>query len=207
MKDKNMIMLIADKIVEQIELSVIKRRIPINRDYLRGEHAKKHVNAINRMIFLYKFFDTRIEIKRGDVFLAYFEYQCGCEIEGPHFVVALQGSSLLNQVVTVVPLSSWKKDRELNPASEIYIGKIPGVANGKETIAIINQIKTIDKRRMFDKASVEHFNNYANTRPIGNYGEIRIQNKLIFRLTDEQYRRIQKAVIEYATNGYIKHNK
>ena len=207
MKDPEMLSLLADNVVKCKRLSVVRRNNPIRRDYIRGDHARKHVNALNRRLFLYRFFETRFEIKRGDVFTAYFEYQCGCEIDGPHFVVALQSSSQLNQIVTVVPLSSFKKDRELNPASEIYIGKIPGVANGKETIAIINQIKSIDKGRLFDKAPVENFNNYAQTRPVGENGEISLQNKYIYRLTDEQFFKIQNAIIDYIKSGYIRHDE
>ena len=206
MRDPIMKSLLAENKVQCIRLTVAKRRVPQNcGDYLRGDAAKKHVNQINRHIFLYRYFDTRFELKRGDVFLAYFEYTCGCEVDGPHFVVALQTSGELNQLVTVVPLSSYKNDRELNPASELFIGKIPGVANGKETIAIINQIKTIDKRRLYDKAAVEHFNNYAKFNEIQSYQLLPMQRKYIYRLTDEQFDKIKHAILDYLTTGYIRH--
>ena len=112
MKDQALMSLLTDNKVERIDLKVVKRRIPQKCGaYLKGDAARRHVNAINRGMFLYRNFDTRFELKRGEVFLAYFEYTCGCEIDGPHFVVALQTSSPLNQIVTVVPLSSLKKDR------------------------------------------------------------------------------------------------
>lgn len=207
MKDPVMKSLLAENKVQRICLNVIKRRIPQNcGDYLKGDAAKKHVNAINRGMYLYRYFDTRFELKRGDVFIAYFEYSCGCEVDGPHFVVALQTSSELNQLVTVVPLSSYKNDRELNPASEIFIGKIPGVANGKETIAIINQLKTIDKRRLYDKASVENLSNSAKFKEIEFYHPFSIQNKYIYRLTDKQFEKIKKAILDYLTTGYIRHD-
>ena len=204
MKDKNMERLLAEKQVKRIELPIVKRRVPQNcGDYLRGDVARKHINALNRNMFLYRFFDTRFELSRGEVFLAYFQYECGCEIDGPHFVVALQTSSRLNQLVTVVPLSSYKKEREINRSSEIYIGQIPGVANGKETIAVINQLKTIDKRRLYDKASVMNFNNRARNQEVKDYEEISVQNKYIYRLSVEQFNRIFKAVLDYLRYGYI----
>ena len=204
MKDKNMERLLAEKQVKRIELPIVKRRVPQNcGDYLRDDVARKHINALNRNMFLYRFFDTRFELSRGEVFLAYFQYECGCEIDGPHFVVALQTSSRLNQLVTVVPLSSYKKEREINRSSEIYIGQIPGVANGKETIAVINQLKTIDKRRLYDKASVMNFNNRARNKEVKDYEEISVQNKYIYRLSVEQFNRIFKAVLDYLRYGYI----
>ena len=204
MKDKNMEKLLTEKKVKRMELPVVKRRVPQNcGDYLRGDFAKRHINALNRNMFLYRFFDTRFELSRGEVFLAYFQYECGCEIDGPHFVVALQTSSKLNQLVTVVPLSSFKKDREINRSSEVYIGQIPGVANGKETIAIINQLKTIDKRRLYDKAAVLNFNNHLKHEEVKDYAEITMQHKFIFRLSVEQFNKIFKAVLDYLRYGFI----
>ena len=204
MKDKHMEKLLAEKKVKRIELPIVKRRVPQNcGDYIRGENAKRHINALNRNMFLYRFFDTRFELSRGEVFLAYFQYECGCEIDGPHFVVALQTSGKLNQLVTVIPLTSYKKERELNHSSEIYIGQIPGVANGKETIAIINQLKTIDKRRLYDKASVLNFNNRLRNQEAKDYEEITIQNKYIYRLSTEQFNKIFRAVLDYLRFGYI----
>ena len=205
MKDQYMIALLTEKKVQRKELTITKRRIPMVKDYLKGDYARRHVNTINRMIYFYKNFETRFEIKKGDVFLAYFEYQCGNEINGPHFVVALLDSSELSQIAMIVPLHSVKEGKELNPASELYIGEIPGVANGKKTVAIINQIRAIDKRRLFDKAAVEHFNAYAKSPYYVNYEKITAQHKYIFRLTDEQYHKLHTAVQQFVFNGYIKH--
>lgn len=207
MKDQNMIVLLKEEKVERKELIITKRRIPMIRDYLRGDNARKYVNVINRMIYFYRNFETRFAIKKGDVFIAYFEFQCGNEINGPHFVVALLDSSPLSQIATIIPLHSAKEGKELNPASEIYLGEIPGVANGKEAVAIINQIRTIDKRRLFDKAAIEHFNQYAKGENFADYVNITAQHKFIYRLSDEQYRRMHTAVQQFVFNGYIKHNK
>lgn len=205
MKDQKMMMLLSEEKVERKELIITKRRIPLLKDYLKGSNAKKHVNAINRMIYFYRNYETRFEIKRGDVFVVGFEFACGNELNGSHFVVALLDSSPISQLVTVVPLHSAKMDKELNPASEIYIGEIPGVTNTKRAVAIINQIRTIDKRRMFDKAAIEHFNQYAQSEHYADYAEITAQHKFIFRLTEEQYKKIHIAVQQYVFNGYIKH--
>lgn len=200
-----MMQLLTEEKVEKRELVITKRRIPLLRDYLKSLEAKRHVNAINRMIYFYRNFETRIEIKRGEVFVVGFEFECGNELNGSHFVVALLDSSPLSQLVTIVPLHSVKMDKELNPASEVYIGEIPGVTNTKRAVAIINQVRTIDKRRMFDKAAIEHFNQYAQSEHYVDYDLITAQHKYIFRLTDEQYTKIHKAVQQYVFNGYIKH--
>ena len=205
MKDQKMMQLLTEEKVEKRELVITKRRIPLLRDYLKSLEAKRHVNAINRMIYFYRNFETRFEIQRGEVFIVGFEFECGNELNGSHFVVALLDSSPLSQLVTIVPLHSAKMDKELNPASEVYIGEIPGVTNTKRAVAIINQVRTIDKRRLFDKAAIEHFNQYSQSEHFVDYGLITAQHKFIYRLTDEQFAKIHRAVLQYVYNGYIKH--
>ena len=190
---------------EPSELKVIKRRVPLKHDYLKGEDARKHVVEINQLIYFYRYFETRLAIKKGDVFLARFGFECGNELNGNHYVVALLDSSPINQVVTVVPLKS-AKGKVLNPASDVMVGKIEKLNNSKDAIAVINQIRTIDKRRLFDAQSIARLSNYFSSEMLGEYSELTIQTKKIYRLTDEQFYKIHKAVEEYVYNGYIRHN-
>ena len=190
---------------EPSELKVIKRRVPLKHDYLKGEDARKHVVEINQLIYFYRYFETRLAIKKGDVFLARFGFECGNELNGNHYVVALLDSSPINQVVTVVPLKS-AKGKVLNPASDVMVGKIEKLNNSKDAIAVINQIRTIDKRRLFDAQSIARLSNYFSSEMLGEYSELTIQTKKIYRLTDEQFYKIHKAAEEYVYNGYIRHN-
>ena len=192
--------------LEPTKLNVIKRRVPLRHDYLRGKDAETHVTEINQLIYFYRFFETRLAIKKGDVFLARFGFECGNELSGNHYVVALLDSNPISQVVTVVPLKS-AKGKPLNPASDILIGEIKKLGNSKEAIAVINQIRTIDKRRLFDAQTIAHLSSYMNSELIGEYSEITVQSKRIYRLTDEQFKKIHKAAEEYVYNGYIKHSE
>lgn len=192
--------------LEPTKLNVIKRRVPLRHDYLRGKDAETHVTEINQLIYFYRFFETRLAIKKGDVFLARFGFECGNELSGNHYVVALLDSNPISQVVTVVPLKS-AKGKPLNPASDIRIGEIEKLGNSKEAIAVINQIRTIDKRRLFDAQTIAHLSNYMNSELIGEYSEITVQSKRIYRLTDEQFKKIHRAAEEYVFNGYIKHSE
>ena len=153
---------------EPTKLNVIKRRVPLRHDYLRGKDAETHVTEINQLIYFYRYFETRLAIKKGDVFLARFGFECGNELSGNHYVVALLDSNPINQVVTVVPLKS-AKGRPLNPASDIMVGEIENLNNSKEAIAVINQIRTIDKRRLFDAQTIAHLSNYMSSEVIGEY--------------------------------------
>lgn len=191
---------------EPTNLNVIKRRVPLRHDYLRGKDAETHVTEINQLIYFYRYFETRLAIRKGDVFLARFGLECGNELSGNHYVVALLDSNPINQVVTVVPLKS-AKGRPLNPASDIMVGEIENLNNSKEAIAVINQIRTIDKRRLFDSQTISHLSQFMSDEMISEYSEITVQAKRIYRLTDEQFKKIHKAAEEYVYNGYIKHNE
>ena len=191
---------------EPTKLNVIKRRVPLRHDYLRGKDAETHVTEINQLIYFYRFFETRLAIRKGDVFLARFGFECGSELSGNHYVVALLDSNPISQVVTVVPLKS-AKGKPLNPASDILVGEIENLNNSKEAIAVINQIRTIDKRRLFDGQTISHLSQFMSDEMIGEYSEITVQTKRIYRLTDEQFKKIHKAAEEYVYNGYIKHNE
>lgn len=191
---------------EPTKLNVIKRRVPLRHDYLRGKDAEAHVTEINQLIYFYRFFETRLAIRKGDVFLARFGFECGNELSGNHYVVALLDSNPISQVVTVVPLKS-AKGKPLNPASDILVGEIENLNNSKEAIAVINQIRTIDKRRLFDAQTISHLSNYMSSEMLGEYSELTVQLKRIYRLTDEQFKKIHRAAEEYVFNGYIKHNE
>ena len=190
---------------ELTELKVSKRRVPLRHDYLKGEEARKYVVEINQLIYFYRYFETRLAIKRGDVFLARFGFECGNELNGNHYVVALLDSNPISQVVTVVPLKS-AKGRPLNPASDVMVGKIEKLNNTKDAIAVINQIRTIDKRRLFDVQTIARLSAYMSSEMLSEYSELAVQSKHIYRLTKEQFSKIHKAAEEYVYNGYIRHN-
>ena len=186
-------------------LQIVKKRVPMHARFLTGDEARNYINLINQLTYFYRFFETRIAIRKGDVFVARFSFECGNELSGDHFVAALLDSSPLNPVVTVIPLKSLK-GKPLNPASDILLGTIAGIKNGKESVAIINQIRTIDKRRLFNAEIVKHLDKYLSNEMISEYQEITVQYKRIYRLSNEQYEKIHKAIGEYVFNGFIKHD-
>ena len=205
-KNKNIVLtFVADN--ETYELGIAKRERALFTDYLRGNSAVRHINEINRNIHFFRHYETRLAIKRGDVFVGKFSAQCGNELDGMHFVVALVDSPILSQIVTVVPMKSIKYGKPLNPASDIYIGKIPGMDNGKEAIAVINQIRAIDKIRLFDYEIMNRLSDFENGLLLSENAIIECEHAKHYRLSDEQFSKIHKAALEYVFNGYIKHEK
>lgn len=189
-----------------LELKVLKRRFPLNIKYVKEDIARNYIHRVNGFIFFYRFFETRFALKHGDVLLATFDGGCGNELQGSHYCVVLLDSSAANQVVTIIPLKS-NKGRELNPASDILLGDIPEMINCKEAVAIINQIRTIDKRRFFNQQTIENLERLNYSSDCNEFEASLAQNKSVFRLTKEQYEKLHTAVKQYIFNGFIKHNE
>ena len=153
--------------------------------------------------FFHKHFQTRIAIKRGDVFMVDLNYECGNELCGPHFVVATNDSKALDPIVTVVPLKSYKG--VLNPRSDVLLGRVEGTTTGNQSIALINQIKGIDKSRMIEHVSDKTLEKILADQKIAEDDEIEIRTKTIYRLTEKQFNILKKALNDFFNFGYIQH--
>jgi len=200
--------LIKEGIVEIKELmiakkrNICKRRFDINLD---GQ-SKSFATFVSRNVFFTNNFETRVALEKGDVFVFTFNFECGSELSGPHFCVVYLDSNALDQLVRIVPLHSLKEGKSINPASEIFLGEIPGVENLKQAVAMIGQTKKVDKIRLFDKVGINDLYRAKDSQQYEKGQNILVQNKFKYRLTDEQYRKLRTAVIQYFYNGFIKHD-
>ena len=189
--------------MESKTISAVKRQRPLIYSYLDNENRNEYVSAINRTIFYYKYFTTKIDIKRCDVFKIRFDQGFGSELRGYHFVVAMQSSREINQTVTIIPLSSVKESKQYNAKSTINIGVIEGIPGNKTTVALINQIRTIDKIRLIGDKALDLFVENHREKIERINGEFYIQNKEIYRLSEEQYQKILHAINNYLFVGSV----
>ena len=185
------------------ELKLQKRPNPLRKKFDEN-NGGRGTDLANKIDYIYRNFTSKISINYGDVFLADFSQSVGNELRGVHFCMAISNSNEKNQLVTVIPFHSAKEGKELNPASEVYVGQIPGETNGKEAIALINQIRTIDKIRMLDPENANNFHYYATSHEIEIGKEITVQHKFIYRLTNDQYQKIKSAMIGFLFYSYIR---
>ena len=185
------------------KLIAVKREEPLFSSYIDNKNNNQFVSDINRGIFFNNHFTTKIAIERGEVFKVRFQQGYGSEIRGQHFVVAMQTSRENNQMITIVPLSSLKESREYNSKSTIRLGEIPEIPNCKESVALVNQIRTIDKMRLFGDKALANFVNDACNHIEDFTGEYEVQLKQIYRLTKEQYDKILHAVNNYLFVGSV----
>lgn len=185
------------------ELKLQKRPNPLRKKFDEN-NGGRGIDLASKIDYIYRNFTSKISINYGDVFLADFSQSVGNELRGVHFCMAISSSNERSQLVTVIPFHSAKEGKELNPASEVYVGQIPGETNGKEAIALINQIRTIDKIRMLDPENANNFHHYATSHNIEIGKEITAQHKFIYRLTNDQYQRIKSAMIGFLFYSYIR---
>lgn len=190
---------------EKKELMMKKRRIPLAQPYFKGESAKHRNGLTNTHIFAYKYFEPVFAVKAGDVYLARFPIEYGSELHGDHFVAVLLDSPVACPLVTVVPLKS-EKAKEINPASDIRLGVIEGINNGRKTIAVINQTRAIDKRRLLSEEAISALHSLVKKNLLKDYEEVCAEVINKYRLTDEQYNLLRKKAIGYFKNNYISHD-
>ena len=193
-----------DVVKAKQKLILRKRRIPLAHPYLKGDVARKNNGLANTRIFAYKFFETIFEVEAGDVYLARFPLEYGSEIHGDHFVAVLLDSNPLNPLITVIPLKS-EKGKELNPASDIRLGVIKGINNGRKTVAVINQIRAIDKRRLLSEEAINGLHSQVKKNLLKDYEEVCAEVINKYRLTDEQYKILRKTAIGYLASNYVSH--
>ena len=173
----------------------------------KTEEMALEVHELRTIRQFYNEYESTFAIRKGDVLVAKFLGSCGAELLGEHFVVALCDSRKNNPMVIVVPLTSYKGRENFNPASDYLLGYIPGIMNGKQSVAIVNQIQAIDKSRFYDSKVLMRFDNVYAENKVANQDETNMQLKNVYRLTNEQLRDLLKALIGYFFTGFLAHNE
>ena len=185
------------------EVNIARKKEPLKSEIISDEDFKKFLDTIKSDNFFHDHFNTKIAIKRGDVFVVRFEYECGNELHGPHLVVALNDSKTNDPMVTVVPLKSYKGI--LNPRSDVLLGVIQGIGTGKQSVALINQTKSIDKSRMLEHMSVGELARVYDNELLSEDDEYHFRDKTFYRLTKEQFEILLNAFIGFFCYGFIRH--
>ncbi|HKM11317.1 MAG TPA: type II toxin-antitoxin system PemK/MazF family toxin [Bacilli bacterium] len=93
------------------------------------------------------------ELRRGEVYEFDWGLNVHAELSQRHYGVVLLDSYANNDIVVVVPLKT--RHHEPNPMSDVNIGKLHNVTEDKETLAVINQIRGLDKLRIYQKGLIK----------------------------------------------------
>lgn len=133
-------------------------------------------------------YQLRYQLKRGEVYEFDYGINVHAELSNRHYGVVLVDSYETNDIVVVCPLKTKRKGP--NSVSDVSIGRIPVIHTEVDSIAIINQIKGLDKMRMY-------------IEPIINSSGKRVGNGPVAILTSEQMSLISRAIEQLFVQGKL----
>ena len=181
------------------ELIFRKRQKELPQRYLKGQDLLDMQDYINKHIYLYRNFEPTFEVKPGEIYFADFPVGFGSEIHGRHPVVVLNKSGVKYPIMTVVPLTS----KSCNKVSDYDLGVIEGLSkNNEHSIAVINQTRAIDKRRIVVEAVIDNLLARERKNPCEPGAEIRLETLNICRLPSDKLTKLRNKVKRYM--GYNK---
>lgn len=94
-------------------------------------------------------YSPNLEMHIGDIYEFDWGVNVNCEFSNRHYGVVISESHATNPLVIVCPLKTNKHGA--NPASDVNLGIISGIVTNRETLAVINQIRALDKMRVYLK--------------------------------------------------------
>ncbi len=128
-------------------------------NYLSEENKKKYT-ALNNLkqqlewvkrqleyITYQEDYSPNLEMRVGDIYEFNWGVNVNCEFSNRHYGVVLVDSKANNPLVVVCPLKSNRHGA--NPASDVNLGNISGIVTEHETLAVLNQIRSLDKLRIY----------------------------------------------------------
>ncbi len=163
---------------------------------LRGEGRREELEWIRRQLEYVTFsekYKLNYDLKRGEIYELDWGLNVNAEFSNRHYGVVIVDSDETNPLVTVVPLKSNKFGA--HPKSDINLGIIDQLNSERPTLAVVNQIRTIDKLRIYTRHAIGH-------------NEISFTDSNIFdyipKLSSEQMEILMRAVGSYfANNGRL----
>ena len=94
----------------------------------------------------------RYNLKRCEIYEFDWGYNVNVEFSNRHYGVVLADSNEYNPLVIVCHLKTNKHGA--HPRSDLDLGYIPGLREGVKTLAVINQIRSLDKMRLYTKNAI-----------------------------------------------------
>ena len=163
-----------------------------DRRYAQNERTKGQFDIIGWLIRQneYAKYAERskisFEVRAGEIYEVDFGVNVNAEFSYRHYALVLVDSNKYNPLVLVCPLKSNNKG--LNPASDISLGIIDDLDSDHESLAVINQIRTIDKLRIY-------------RRPIINCDYDKKEK--IYRLEKDKFKKVLYNTLDYLEYGEL----
>ena len=134
----------------------------------------------------------RYDLKRGEIYEFDWGVNVNAEFSNRHYGVVLVDSGASNPLVTVCPLKSFHK--EINPRSDVKLGHIVGLGGQNETVAVVNQVRTIDKFRIYLRGIIGTKYHWQLSDSYSS------SNRHIMRLNEDKLNMVLEAYKKYLLN-------
>ena len=141
-----------------------------------------------------------IRLKAGEIYEVDFGINVNAEFSYRHYALVLADSLENNPLVLVCPLKSNNKGA--HPASDINLGIIDCLDSDHESLAVINQIRTIDKLRIFRKPIIRKQYRLSDSRFRSESDYCQDENSS-YRLEQNKLNLVQSAIKNYLECGFI----
>ena len=176
-----------------------------NENFLDGSKAgiyqegiKTQLEWIKRQLEYADFsqkYTLRYDLKRGEIYEIDWGINVNAEFSNRHFGVVMVDSDAMNPLVTVCPLKS--NHGGTNSKSDIDLGCIPELGSYNTTIAVVNQVRTIDKLRLYMRRAigVEYRNDLSDFSKKQEIHIMRLTNDKMNELTEAYKRYIMSEMI------------
>ena len=144
------------------------------------------------------------ELRAGEIYEVDFGINVNAEFSYRHYALVLVDSSEANPLVLVCPLKSNTKGA--HPASDINLGIIESLDTEHESLAVINQIRTIDKFRIFKRPGINKKDEYptkmndSEKEYINDYIDETITPN---RLDNELFKLVLSGLLNYLKYGVV----
>ena len=146
---------------KNIKFGYVLKKPKIDQQYPLGYKPFRDVGKASQLEWLKKtieyiqlssIYELRYDLKRGEVYEIDFGVNVNSEFSNRHYAVVLVDSPVLNPLVLVCPLKS--NHNGANQRSDVNIGYVNCLGGDKETLAVINQIRTVDKFRILRRNQI-----------------------------------------------------
>ena len=144
------------------------------------------------------------ELKAGEIYEVDFGINVNAEFSYRHYGLVLVDSPESNPLVLMCPLKSNTKGA--HPSSDINLGIIESLDTEHESLAVVNQIRSVDKFRIFKRPGIgkkEEFLNKLNDIESENNSSMIEENLTPNRLESEQYKLVLSGVLNYIKYGVV----
>ena len=177
--------------------------------YSSGPNPNRGITKINQIDWIRKMieyielsatYELRYILKMGEIYEIDFGVNVNSEFSNRHYGVVLVDSGPLNPLVLVCPLKTNHTGGHYR--SDVVLGVVKDLSETAQTIAVINQIRSVDKFRILRKNQIG-----LKRFPINIYEEekeIQESQPEIKRLSETQLSIVRNAYLNFIKyNGLI----